>query len=118
MCQTRARSFSDTSFWPTQPLGLLRSRSNSAVISGGQGVRAVSTGFLSNVVRAMAYLLEASRVGAILDHFQARGDFRVSVRKWDKITKVGRFRFAADLKPLQQLLRVRECGNQALARIG
>src|SRR6516162_4565763 len=57
MCQTRTRSFSETSFWPTQPLGLLRSRSNSAAISLGQGVRAVSIGFLSKVVRAMALLL-------------------------------------------------------------
>ena len=60
MCQTRTRSLSETSLWPTQPLGLWRSRSNSAVISGGQGVRADWTGFLSNVVRAMAFLLERS----------------------------------------------------------
>src|SRR5580704_1350970 len=69
MCQTRARSPSETSFWPTQPLGLLRSRSNSAAISGGHGDCAVPTGFLSNVVMAMAFLLGHSCVGSILATF-------------------------------------------------
>ena len=56
MIQTRTRSVSDTSVEPTQGLGFLRSRSNSAWISGGHAVFTELSACLSNIDRAMAFL--------------------------------------------------------------
>src|SRR5262245_55797429 len=57
MIHTRTRSFSERSVEPTHGLGFWRSRSNSACSSADQAERSELSAFLSNMVRAMAFLL-------------------------------------------------------------
>src|SRR6187401_3596813 len=56
MIQMRTLSVSDRSWLPTQPLFWRLSRSNSALIVAGHSLRSSWTAFLSNMVRAMAFL--------------------------------------------------------------